>query len=210
MPAPWIFCCAAFATGAFFAAWTWLVLGRGEIKAFDLDCTRFWAEKAHEHRWGFMVFFTDLGGIAAMALLTVVGALWQASHKNRLLTLGWIGVVIGGALLNSGTKHLIDRPRPPEELRDKAVLEVNQSYPSGHSMGSAIGYGLLAYTLCLWQRCRWTRLLILLVTGCIVLAIGFSRMYLRAHWFSDVIGGWSIGLTWLFFCLGWLERWHLR
>ena len=40
----------------------------------------------------------------------------------------------------------------------------------------------------------------------IVLAVGFSRVYLRAHWFSDVVGGWSLGIAWLFLCLGWLER----
>ncbi len=205
---PRLFFCLSLGTGVFFAVWTWLVFSRSEVKAFDHECADFWYERAQEHRWGFMVFFTDLGSIAAMTLLTIVGALWQASLKNRLLALAWIGVAAGGGLLNFGSKQIFDRPRPPVEIRDKAVLEVNQSYPSGHSMGSAIGYGLLAYTVCLWQRCPWRRILIIGVTACIVLAIGFSRFYLRAHWFSDVVGGWSIGLTWLFFCLGWLERWR--
>jgi undecaprenyl-diphosphatase len=40
----------------------------------------------------------------------------------------------------------------------------------------------------------------------IVVGIGFSRFYLRAHWFSDVVAGWAAGTAWLFFCLGWLER----
>jgi undecaprenyl-diphosphatase len=208
MPTPRFFFYAALFAGFFFAVWSWLLFGIVEIKAFDEDCARFWAENARVQRWGFMVFFTDLGGVAAMALLTVVAALWQATHKNRLLALAWIGIAIGGALLNSGLKHAFNRDRP--NIPDKAVLETNNSYPSGHAMGSAIGYGMLVYTLCLWQRCRWRRLLILVATACIVLAIGFSRMYLRAHWFSDVIGGWSIGLTWLFFCLAWLEHWRCR
>jgi membrane-associated phospholipid phosphatase len=210
-PAPRFCFGVAIGAGLVFALWTWYVRPwQAPPPSFDMDCAHFWHQKAHAQRWAFMVFFTDLGGVAAMTLLTVVGALWQASHKNRLLALGWIGVAASGAILNSGCKHLIDRKRPDEQIRDVAVLEVNQSYPSGHAMGSAIGYGLLAYSLCLWQRCRWTRLLILVVTGCIVLAIGFSRMYLCAHWFSDVIGGWSIGLAWLFFCLGWLERLRVR
>ena len=205
---PRLFFGLSLGTGAFFAVWTSLVLGRSEVPAFDGECAHFWYERAQAHRWGFMVYFTDLGSVAAMTLLTIVGALWQASLKNRLLALAWIGVAAGGGLLNAGSKQIFDRPRPPVEIRDKAVLEVNQSYPSGHSMGSVIGYGLLAYTLCLWQRCPWRRMLIVGITVGIVLAIGFSRMYLRAHWFSDVVGGWSIGLTWLFFCLGWLERWR--
>lgn len=213
MPSPRVFFVAALGLGGFFALWTWLVLSRHEISVCDGDCARYWCEQAAEERWGFIVFFTDLGSVAAMTLLTIVGALWQASLRNRLLVLGWIGVAIGGGLLNSGIKHAVGRDRPgmrdgqivEPDLRDKAVLEINQSYPSGHSMGSAVGYGFLAYTLFLWQGCPWRRMLIGLATAAVIASIGFSRMYLRAHWLSDVVGGWSIGLCWLFFCLGCLE-----
>ena len=43
----------------------------------------------------------------------------------------------------------------------------------------------------------------------IVVAVAFSRTYLRAHWFSDVVGGMTLGVAWLFLCLGWLERMRL-
>jgi undecaprenyl-diphosphatase len=77
-------------------------------------------------------------------------------------------------------------------------------------MGCAIGYGMLAYALILPQRRRPRRLAALILMTALVLAIGFSRIYLRAHWFSDVVGGWTIGIAWLFLCLGWLERRRLR
>jgi undecaprenyl-diphosphatase len=157
-----------------------------------------------------MIFATELGGVAAMTLLAVVGAFWQASLQNRVLAFGWIGILIGCAILNNGSKRVFDRERPPEAIRDQVVHEVNRSYPSGHAMGSAIGLGMLAYCLCVWQRNLGMRVLIVLVTLGVVAAIGFSRFYLRAHWFSDVIGGWCLGLTWLFFCLGCLERWRSR
>jgi undecaprenyl-diphosphatase len=208
MPAPWVFFCASLAAGAFFAVWSWLVFGPDDITAFDKDCAQHWRAWSHEHpgHWQAMVYLTDVGGVAANILLAVVGALWQASLKNRTLALAWIGVVIGGAILNSGTKHFFDRDRPT--LPDRAVLETNKSYPSGHSMGSAVGYGMLAYTLMLGERRRWLRILTPLICAALVIGIGFSRFYLRAHWFSDVVAGWSIGLCWLFFCLGWLEHWR--
>jgi membrane-associated phospholipid phosphatase len=210
MPRPGVYFVAAVVLGGFFALWTWLVLGQQDIQSFDLTCATFWTEMATAHRWGFMVYLTDLGGVATMILLTIVGAIWQESLKNRVVALGWIAAMVGCGILNSGTKNVFDRPRPPEEMRDRSVHETNRSYPSGHAMGSAIGYGMLAYCLCLWQTCRIRRVLILAVIVAVVLAIGFSRMYLRAHWFSDVIGGWGLGLTWLSLCLGCVESIRLK
>jgi undecaprenyl-diphosphatase len=114
-------------------------------------------------------------------------------------------ILIGCAFLNSSTKYAFNRDRPPEDLRHRAVLESNKSYPSGHAMASAVGYGLLAYALILPQRHRPRRIAALLLTGGMILAVGFSRIYLRAHWCSDVVAGWTLGWCWLFFCLGWLE-----
>ncbi|HZZ77369.1 MAG TPA: phosphatase PAP2 family protein, partial [Gemmataceae bacterium] len=210
MPRPRVLFGIAVAAGFLFACWTLAVMRTDGVEAFDESCTRTCFEMASQHRWGFMVFITDLGGVAAMLLLTIVGALWQASLGNRLLALAWIAVMVGCGVLNGGGKHIFGRERPPVELRDRSVLETNASYPSGHAMGSAIGYGLLAYSLFLWQRCWPRRTVILLATIGIVAAVGFSRVYLRAHWFSDVIAGWLLGLTWLFLCLGCLELLRLR
>ena len=77
-------------------------------------------------------------------------------------------------------------------------------------MGGAIGFGLLGYCLILPQR-RWLfRIVTVGLIIAIVLGIGFSRVYLRAHWLSDVIAGWTTGAAWLFLCLGWLERLRLH
>jgi membrane-associated phospholipid phosphatase len=212
LPPPRFFFAVSLGTLIFFAVWSWLVLGGTAIKAYDLDCAIFWHDWSEAHRgtWGLMVFLTDLGGIAAMALVAVMGAIWQNAIRHRRLAIAWLVVVVGGALLNQGCKGLFERPRPPEDIQNRAVLESNHSYPSGHSMGSAIGYGLLAYALILPQRRRPRRVGVLILLTCIVLAVGFSRIFLRAHWFSDVVGGWTIGIAWLFFCLGWLERQRVK
>lgn len=212
-PAPRFCFGVAIVAGLFFALWTWFVRPwQTPPPWFDTDCAWHWHDWSKEHfgPWQTMVYLTDVGGVAANILLAVIGALWQASLKNRMLAFAWIGVLIGGGILNSSAKHFFDRDRPDERLRDRAVLEANKSYPSGHSMGSAIGYGMLAYTLILGERRRWLRILLPLLCAAVVLGIGFSRIYLRAHWFSDVIAGWTIGVCWLFFCLGWLERYRRR
>jgi undecaprenyl-diphosphatase len=107
-------------------------------------------------------------------------------------------------------KQSLDRSRPPLEWRDRAVRENNQSYPSGHSMGSSIGYGMLGYALARDQRRRRLRAVTSGFLFSLVAAIAFSRVYLRAHWFSDVVGGCLIGVTWLCFWLGWVEIRRLR
>ncbi len=211
MPPPGVFFGVALATAAFFALWSWLVFGQGEwIPAFDRRCADYWEAWSKEHRGltGTMIFLTDMGGIAAMLLVAVMGAIWQAAVKNRRLALAWVLIVLSGGLLNMTTKSFFARTRPDNP--DRVVHETNASYPSGHSMGSAIGYGMLGYALVRGQTCRRRRAITILLVIGIVLAVGFSRIYLRAHWFSDVIAGWTIGVCWLFFCLGWLRRYRRK
>ena len=200
------FALAGIAT-ALFLFWSYLTLTTDVIPALDLRWARFWHDWTGEHHrlWSYMVVITDLGGVAAMALLVVMGVIWQASVQNRRLAIAWLFIVIGGGLLNVAIKELCDRPRPPTELRDRAVLETNLSYPSGHSMGSAIGYGMLAYALALTYPCWRRRTAAIVSLSLVVFLVGFSRSYLRAHWLSDVIGGWTVGLAWLCLCVGVLE-----
>ncbi|MBI1830532.1 MAG: phosphatase PAP2 family protein [Planctomycetes bacterium] len=198
---------ASIVAAGFFAIWTWLVLGGDAIPAFDLACAHHWHDwsEAHTGPWRFMLFVTDLGGVAGMTILTLMAVLWQSSLGHGRYALAWLGIIIGAALVNQGIKEVFQRPRPPRELRNRAVMEENLSYPSGHSMNCVVNYGLLAYTLLLSQSCRWRRGAIIAGAAIIVMGIGFSRMYLRAHWFSDVVGGFALGAAWLLLCLGLLE-----
>ncbi|MSQ95809.1 MAG: phosphatase PAP2 family protein [Gemmataceae bacterium] len=206
---PRFFFGVSLAAVGFFALWTWVVRPWAPPPSFDMSWAEIWRDWSETHAAfsGVMVYLTDIGGVAAMALLTVMAVIWQSAVHNRTLVVAWIAVMIGCVILNSGTKHIFDRARPGELLRAPVVHERNPSYPSGHSMGSTIGYGMLAYSLLLAERRRGARALILLLCATIVLGVGLSRIYLRAHWLSDVVAGWTVGLAWLFFCLGWLERW---
>lgn len=219
IPPPRFFFAGALAAGLFFVFWSWLALAAAAapsaettLAAFDWQCAQFWHgwSGANRSLMNYMVYLTDLGGVAAMTVMGIMGAIWQTAIKHRVLAAAWLGVLIGGGIINQETKVGFDRERPPESLRDGAVRERNKSYPSGHSMTSAVGYGMLGYALILPQRRRPRRVVTMIVLTGMVLAIGFSRIYLRAHWFSDVVGGWTIGVCWLFFCIGCLEFYRLR
>jgi membrane-associated phospholipid phosphatase len=75
------------------------------------------------------------------------------------------------------------------------------SFPSGHAMGSFVTYGFLAYLLSRVPWARFPRRTVTAALAALVLLIGFSRMYLGAHFLSDVIGGYAAAAVWLTFCI---------
>ena len=180
---------------AAFGAWSALVFGTNELPEFDDRLMRTFAAHADENPTlrGLMIVATTCGGIRATMFLACCGSLriWQTNR--RALAIAWLGIALVGGMLVLVSKTGFDRKRPPEATRDIAVKQENESYPSGHSTGSAIGYGLVAFVLCRRFPDRRRFVIVAALMGWVAL-IGLSRMYLRAHWFSDVIGGFLLGL----------------
>lgn len=183
----------------------WACLRPGRLSDFDNTTALAMKEYCQDHAVirGIMIGFTHVGGVIAIIALTLAATLWHVWRKEFALAGVWVVMVAGGALLNQGIKTWLDRPRPEVELRDPAVVETNQSFPSGHSMGSLIGYGMLAYVLCLTPPLRRIRAPLVVMLAMAVALIGFSRIFLRAHWFSDVVAGFSLGAAWLALGIGW-------
>ena len=144
---------------------------------------------------------TDAGGVPVMTALAIVGSLLLWLCGQQRLAACWLLAAALGCVLNLGSKSLVDRARPGEGLRDVAVHERNASYPSGHAMGTVIGYGTLAYVGVVLLRQRAAKVALVAALILLVLAIGCTRIYLRAHWLSDVIGGHAAGIFWLTLCL---------
>ena len=139
----------------------------------------------------FFVAMTLLGGPAGLAVLIVsVAVLLLVRHRYRWL-IYLLVTVGGGTLLNLGLKHYFARARP--NVAEMLRRAHGYSFPSGHAMGSTVGIGLLGYAFMLRDRRRWEKILIVLLLGAWVLSIGFSRVYLRAHWLSDVL--WASPIT---------------
>ena len=145
-----------------------------------------------------ITYLGDPFWLTCFCLILAAVLFWQ-KQKNAAATLTI--VVIGGVGLNFLLKDLFSRDRPMLEER---LLDVDfYSFPSGHAMISIIVYGFLGYLLITRYR-RWQSL-ILSSSVILILLIGFSRLYLGVHWFTDVLAGYAAGLVWLLVCILSLE-----
>jgi membrane-associated phospholipid phosphatase len=118
--------------------------------------------------------------------------------------LGLALAVAGGLLLNILLKNLFGRARPG--WADPLLALTDPGFPSGHTMMATILYGYLAvFLICRIAAWRW-RLLIATMTFPLVLAVALSRMYLGAHYLSDVLAAMAAGTAWLAFCLTAVEK----
>ena len=176
-----------------------VVAGDGAIR-FDGPVLHWFVD--HREPWlnTTMQVVTTLGSSAVLIpLVLALGAwFWRRHHTLRPFTL--LALAYGGSyVLSQSIKVLVGRPRPPAGL----VLGHYSSYafPSGHSTEAAAVYGMLAVVLAAatprWPRkvACWTAAIL------IVTLVGITRLYLAAHWLTDVLGGWSFGTLWFLLVL---------
>lgn len=132
----------------------------------------------------------------ALVLLYVVLKNWK-----RALEIAFIG--IGGFIVNYVMKLSFHRQRPPHPFIEK--LE-NFSFPSGHATSAFIFYGLLTYLVFKTKIPKLYKYLIGMVLILFSFLIGFSRIYLRVHYPSDVLAGICIGFAWLIITVQLFEK----
>lgn len=133
--------------------------------------------------------------------LIVTGLL--AWRRRWLYASGWLVALVGIVALNLLLKQIFERPRPI--FVDPIIVETSYSFPSGHAMDSLVAYGMLAYFALLFIKPWRARMGILFGAALLVILIGFSRLYLGVHYFSDVIAGFAAGGVWLSACITGLE-----
>ncbi|ANE51844.1 phosphatase PAP2 family protein [Flavisolibacter tropicus] len=153
----------------------------------------------------FVTFFGKHEFLIPANLLLIAYFLFIRRHK-------WYSIKVPAIALSSlalmfGLKHLFGRPRPLNPILQEFK---GLSFPSGHALMSVTFYGLLIYLT--WhlikdKSAKWTIIVLLLLW---INIIGFSRIYLRAHNFSDVIAGYCIGMIWLFISLKLIRRMEKR
>lgn len=146
-----------------------------------------------------MHFVSMLASVEAIGILCVVtAAIFVYQHRWYWL-LALVLVVAGGISVNLLLKELFHRPRPG--WADPLMALSYPGFPSGHTMMATLMYGFIATYLVLaiasWQ---W-RIVIAVCTVVLVIAVAFSRMYLGAHYLSDVLGAMAAGTAWLALCL---------
>jgi membrane protein DedA with SNARE-associated domain/membrane-associated phospholipid phosphatase len=137
---------------------------------------------------------TTLGSLpVVIGLVVVAGAflLWRRERVETLVLAAGLGLTYAGVHL---TKAAVDRVRPPDPLVNTDL----SAYPSGHA-AYAMAWIAVAVTLSRVLPNLASRFVLVAVAIAVAAVVGVTRVYLRAHWLSDVTGGWGLGAA--LFCL---------
>lgn len=188
-------------------------LWSSRLAALDRQCDHSLRASALNTPLGNTVFadITEIGGTHQMVWMAVLIVVVVYLSGYRWLALILLLAAVGGAFLDRGLKEVFHLPRPPLELsatmKAKAGLtKPSYGFPSGHSMGAMVGYGLLAYLLVtLILRRRSAQVTMIAFLALTILLIGFSRLCLHAHFLSQVLAGFAFGVFWLSLAISILE-----
>ncbi len=189
-------------------AFALLLLLLPELKGFDTAVI--FAASRLPQSW--LPLMTALSFIGSSPFVVAVAVLWAAGenfiYKRRdravLMLLSIIAMPIYQVV-----KLTVKRARPATDFIARSGLH-GDSFPSGHSAGSFAIYSTLAYLLYRELPRKWGRPVAFFFLA-LIAAIGFSRIYIGAHFPTDVLGGWLIGLFVLFVIrrgLTWYEEKH--
>lgn len=151
---------------------------------------------------------THLADTATLTVLCVVGTFVLVALRQRGLALAWVLAIAGNGILNQSLKRLIGRVRPLDP--EGALLVPGLSFPSGHSSGAVVAYGMLAYLALRLLPKAW-HLPVLVAALALTFTVGISRVVLRVHFASDVAAGFASGSAWLALCITSFELvrcWH--
>lgn len=147
---------------------------------------------------------TALGGISVLGLVTLITAGFLALDGKKHMAYFLLISIAGGTLVSVLLKNVFQRPRP--EIVPHLMYAASSSFPSGHSMMSAITYLTLGALLARSQERKRLKAYFLLVAALLSLLVGVTRVYLGVHWPTDVLAGWMAGAVWAL--LSWLiARW---
>lgn len=149
---------------------------------------------------------TALGGFTVLPLMiaVVVGYLGMTRKYSAMCLV--LGATVSGLLLSLLLKYFFDRPRP--SVVPPLALDYTSSFPSGHSMLAAVVYLTLGSLLARLVPQRRLKIYFIAVAMFLTLLVGLSRVYLGAHYPTDVLAGWTAGLIWAL--VWWLAARYLQ
>lgn len=187
------------------------IVMRGATDNFDIQILRSlrnpsypWKPIGPEWLFEAMRDITALGGATIVFLITLIASGYFLIKKEYTLLALILVATIGGAVLDLELKEFFGRVRP--SLFPKLVEVKTYGFPSGHSMMSTIVYLSLASLMIRIQGHRLYKVYVISVALFLTFIIGISRVYLAAHYPTDVFAGWMMGLAWASLC--WYISWH--
>ncbi len=179
------------------------VAGQAEIVAVDIALAEALHRSSSPLTARVLEAITELGGGWVVGSAGVIVGIVLLARRRYVLTAGWSIALIGAGTLNQALKALYARPRP--SFADPLVVANGWSFPSGHAMGTFVLVGMASYLGWRLANTLPRRLAIVSVASSWAVLMGFTRMYLGAHYLSDVVAGFAAGTVWLAACISGLE-----
>lgn len=146
-----------------------------------------------------MLVLTHMHSTPGVLAIAAVVGIWLVRRGHRYWPMALVAAVPGGMLLNVALKHTFERTRP--HFEEPILTLTTYSFPSGHTMAATVLYGLLACYCARHARSWIGRVLPFVLAALMVGAIAFSRMYLGAHYLSDILAALVEGCGWLAVCI---------
>jgi membrane-associated phospholipid phosphatase len=187
---------------AFFGILAWVVHFH-PVLAPDVTITRLFQEDQSPWLRSIMIAVSAIGDMQLLSVgLITLGTVIFWLVDLRLEAIIIVVVSVTSDMLDALIKSLVARPRPTAHLVDIISAATGNSFPSGHVMSYVAFWGLLlSFGIILFRGKYWWRIALLILSGLLVVLVGPSRVYLGAHWTSDVLGAYLLGGV----CLGiWL------
>lgn len=170
-------------------------LGQENIIQFDLRLLNLFSILRHPKLTNQMVFITYLakGEIITLGVIVFTFIFYLFKNWRFLYTL--LISVLGGEFFVWIIKNTIERPRPP--LINALVSESTYSFPSGHTFVAIAFYGILIYFIIQSEKNKFFKIISFILGIFLIILVGASRIYLGAHWPSDVLASFAAGSAWI-------------
>lgn len=181
--------------GAIFLGLAWNVASHDTIVLWDAEVAAWLHRHAREPLTTLMLGITHANSTVAISAWSVLFALLLARMKEWYWVLSVAISVAGGLLLNVVLKYAYERARP--RFDDPLLSLDTYSFPSGHTAGATVFYGVLAaFLVSRTSSHRWRAAHVVGAASAIAL-VAFSRIYLGAHYLSDVLAAACSSTAWL-------------
>lgn len=165
-----------------------------DLGRFDNALSAAFSQHASDEQLRTFALITHLGDKAFLVPVVAIVALLLIRRRETFTAAAWVVACALGGLLNAGLKEIFERSRP-EHLQAFATAS-GWSFPSGHSSGAIIVYGLLGY-LAVLHTPRSVHIPVAAIAMALVVCVGLSRVVLQVHYFSDVLAGYAFGASWV-------------
>lgn len=186
-------------------------LQRGELNSFDTEISNLFHSKRNPSLTQLVRVVTDFGDVIAYVIIIPIIALLQyRKNKNWQHSIESMIILISCFLLNLALKFYFGRARPDASLHLVELSDQSLSYPSGHTMTATAFYGFIIYLALHYFRTAWMKIISIVILSLTILSIGASRIYLGAHYPTDVLAGFLVGTVWVLICVSLLRYFQFR